>query len=425
MLNTVSVNAVDSSKFSQQFVKPLYESYCFSNLPQTIDFLLTGEGASALPLDVFGSLSTKYDKVMLFFVDAFGWRFFERYAGKYEFLKTIIKQGVVSKMTSQFPSTTAAHTTCIHTGLNVGQSGVYEWQYYEPLVDDIIMPLFFSYARDKGRDTLKQTSLPAAAFYPQQTLYQGLKSRGVVSYIFQHQAYTPSTFSEVVFQGAHLIPYKNIAEVLTQLADMVVAQKAPPYYYYVYFDRIDALGHYYGPNSKQFEQEVENFWLQMEQLLYQKMRGKAKNTLLMIIADHGQVEVDPRTTIYLNRQASGIKPFMQTNRRGRLLVPAGSARDMFLHIKDEHIDEAVAYLQKQLEGRAEAYKTADLLAQHFFGLQEPSQAFSNRVGNVVILPYPHETTWWYEEGVFEMRFVGHHGGLTPQEMEIPLMVLPI
>ena len=72
MLNTVSVNAVDSSKFSQQFVKPLYESYCFSNIPQTIDFLLTGEGASALPLDVFGNLPTKYDKVMLFFVDAFG-----------------------------------------------------------------------------------------------------------------------------------------------------------------------------------------------------------------------------------------------------------------------------------------------------------------------------------------------------------------
>src|SRR5436190_19101580 len=152
MLNTTSLNAVSSSTFSQQSVKPLYNSYCFSNIPQTISFLLTGEGNSALPLDVFGNLPTEYDKVILFFVDAFGWRFFERYAEKYEFLKTILNVGVVSKMTSQFPSTTAAHTTTIHTGLNVGQSGIYEWQYYEPIVDDIILPLFFSYARDKKRD---------------------------------------------------------------------------------------------------------------------------------------------------------------------------------------------------------------------------------------------------------------------------------
>ncbi|HBE29173.1 MAG TPA: phosphodiesterase, partial [Ktedonobacter sp.] len=153
MFNTTSLEAVNASKFSQQFVKPLYDNYCFSNIPQTIRYLLTGAGQSALPLDVFGNLPTKYDRVILFFVDAFGWRFFERYAEKYEFLKTMLKHGVISKMTSQFPSTTAAHTTSIHTGLNVGQSGIYEWQYYEPIVDDIILPLFFSYARDKKRDT--------------------------------------------------------------------------------------------------------------------------------------------------------------------------------------------------------------------------------------------------------------------------------
>src|SRR6266702_1475387 len=80
MLNTTSLQAVSNSTFSERFVKPLYDSYCFSNIPQTIEFLLTGEGQSGLPLDVFGSLPTRYDKVILFFVDAFGWRFFERYA---------------------------------------------------------------------------------------------------------------------------------------------------------------------------------------------------------------------------------------------------------------------------------------------------------------------------------------------------------
>ncbi len=425
MLNTVSLHAVNSSKFSQQFVKPLYDSYCFSNIPQTIEYLLTGEGKSGLPLDVFGNFPTQYDRVILFFVDAFGWRFFEQYAEKYEFLKIMLNQGVISKMTSQFPSTTAAHTTCMHTGLNPGQSGVYEWNYYEPLVDDIITPLFFSYARDKGRDTLKQAPFPPEAYYPSQTLYQKLKTKGVVSYIFQHQAYTPSTYSDCVFKGAHIVPYKSLADVLGRLTEIVLAQKAPPYYYYVYFDRIDTMCHLYGPNSTRLEKEVEAFATLMEQLFYQKMRGKVKNTLLIITADHGQVEVDPHTTFYLNQRAGDIAQFLQKNQRGRLLAPAGSARDMFLHIQTEHLDETLAYLQKQLEGKAEVYRTTDLIAQHFFGSQEPSETFLSRVGNAVILPYANETTWWYEEGIFDMHFLGHHGGLTPQEMEIPFMVLPL
>src|SRR5579859_308924 len=425
MLNTTSLDAVHASTFSQQFTKPLYNSYCFSNIPQTIEYLLTGEGQSALPLDIFGNFPTKYDRVILFFVDAFGWRFFERYAEKYEFLKIMLNQGVVSKMTSQFPSTTAAHTTCIHTGLNPGQSGVYEWQYYEPLVDDIIMPLLFSFARDKARDTLKQAPFPPESYFPKQSLYQKLKTKGVVSYIFQHKAYTPSTFSDCVFKGSHIVPFQTFTEALTRLTEIVLTQKAPPYYYYVYFDRIDTMSHLYGPNSEQFEQEVEAFALQMQRLFYQKVRGKLKNTLLMITADHGQVEVDPQTTFYLNQQAGDIKQFLQTNNNGRLLVPAGSARDMFLHVKTAYVDEAIAYLQQKLVGKAEVYSTADLIAQHFFGAQEPSPLFLNRVGNVVILPYAHESAWWYEEGIFAMRFLGHHGGLTPQEMEIPFMVLPI
>jgi hypothetical protein len=45
-----------------------------------------------------------------------------------------------------------------------------------------------------------------------------------------------------------------------------------------------------------------------------------------------------------------------------------------------------------------------------------------RVGNLVILPYRGEAVWWYEKDRFEQKFRGHHGGLTPQEMEIPLLM---
>ena len=432
MLNAASLQAVNSSRFSQRFVKPLFDSYCFSNIPPTIVSLLTAQGiggarsiAPALPLDVFTGIPTRYNKVIVFFIDGFGWRFFERYADRYPFLKTLLAHGVVSKLTSQFPSTTAAHVTSMHTGLNVAQSGVYEWSYYEPLIDDMISPLLFSYAGDKERDTLNRSTISAEALYPQQTFYSTLKTQGIRSYIFQNEAYTPSTYSDIVYRGAIVIAYKTLAEALMRLAELLLAERSAHSYYFLYLDKIDAAGHHFGPDSRQFQQAIDTSLTLMEHLFYKKVSGKLRETLFLMTADHGQVEVNPKTTFYLNRAFPQIAQYLRTNSKGKLLVPAGSARDMFLHVKDGYIDEAIRLLQQQLQGKAEVYAMQDLLSQGFFGSQAPSATFLSRAGNVVILPYAHETVWWYEEGRFDMHFLGHHGGLTPEEMEIPLLLLPL
>ncbi len=424
MLNSNSLLTVNGSKFTDAFTRPLYDSYCFSALPQTVEYLLTGEGKSALPVDCFGSLPTKYDRVILLFVDAFGWRFFQQYVETHPFLKAFLSLGAVSKMTSQFPSTTAAHVTCMHTGLNIGQSGVYEWNYYEPLVDEIITPLFFAYAGEK-RDSLKRHSLPAEAYFPTHTFYQQLQKRGVASYVFQHESYTPSTFSDIVYKGATVFAFKRLSEALSNLIEVMKNTANRNAYYLLYFDKIDAICHAHGPQSYQFQDTVHTFLRMMNEILYKNLHGRAGQTLLILTADHGQIEVDPHRTRYLNKLGINIEHFLQRNQRGKLLVPAGSARDMFLHVKEEQRDEAVFVLKNSLAGIAEVYITETLIKQGFFGPTQPSREFLARVGNVVILPYRYETVWWYEEGKFEMHFKGHHGGLTPEEMEIPLLFLPL
>ncbi len=260
MLNTASVNTVNGARTFPHLVRPLYDSYCFANLPASISHLLAGGGQRALPSDVFAGLPARFDSIVLFFIDAFGWHFFERYADKYASLKNFTQHGIVSKLTSQFPSTTAAHVTCIHTGLNVGQSGVYEWNYYEPLVDEIITPLMFSYAGDKERDTLKRAGIPPASFFPRPTFYQQLQARGVASYIFQSAAFTPSTPSNVYYQGASVFPYKNLDEGFTLLQRVLENGRAAseqvggrggrsgrdssrPYYCFFYYNLIDTASH--------------------------------------------------------------------------------------------------------------------------------------------------------------------------------------
>lgn len=425
MINQASVDAVNSSGFSHSFRKPLYGTYCFSRIPQLIEYVLTGEGEPGLPMDVLGDLPNRYNKVILLYVDAFGWKFFEKYADKYPFLKRFLDQGVVSKITAQFPSTTAAHVTSIHLGVPVGESGIYEWFYYEPLLDRMIAPLMFSYAGDEERGTIKfPPGLSLKPFFPYQTVYERLKDRGIKSYVVQHTDYVNSTFGNTALAGANLMPYKTLPEALINLADAVTSEQDKAYFF-LYFDPIDAIGHRYGPSSKHFEAEIENFMLAAERLLHTQLADGTQDTLLLITADHGQDDVSPDTTIYLNLEIPEILQFLRKDGEGRLLAPAGSPRDLFLYIKEENLDEAYNLLANHpvLKDRAEVRRVSELIEQGFFGPTPPSERFLQRVANLVILGQAGETIWWYEKGRYEQHFYGHHGGLTPQEMEIPLLAL--
>jgi hypothetical protein len=403
------------------FIKPRYGSHCFADLPSTLKYLLTGVGAPSLAPDVLERFEPRYETVILFFIDSFGWRYIEQYGDDYPFLRRLAQEGQISKLTSQFPSTTAAHVTTIHTGLPVGQSGAYEWQYYEPQVDAVIAPLLFSYAGTRQRDTLNATQFAPARLFPYTTFYQDLAPYGVESTIFQHREYTPSTYSDIVFQGARVMPYNTLPEALVNL-QLCLAQHHTPAYYFLYFDKIDALSHQYGPSSPQLEAELDMFLTAMDRLFDRKLRGQQSRTLFVMTADHGQIETDPNTTIYLNRESrfAGLDTYLETNCNGNLLVPAGSARDFFLYVKDELLDEAHAFLTERLSDAADVVQTQWLIDAGYFGPPPMSDFFLKRVGNLVILAHGNQTVWWYEKGKFEQRLHGIHGGLSRQEMEIPL-----
>jgi hypothetical protein len=183
MINPESLAAVDAARFGPKFMRPLYDSYGFAQIPQTIRACLAGDQRKGVPFGPRDDLYQQYDAVILFFIDAFGWRFFEQYHERSPFLKRFVDEGLVCKLTTQFPSTTAAHVTTIHTGMPVGQSGVYEWYYYEPTLDTLIAPLLFSFAGDRPRDTLARAGVDPATLYPKQTLYQDLRQYGVVCFL--------------------------------------------------------------------------------------------------------------------------------------------------------------------------------------------------------------------------------------------------
>ena len=418
----LSTSAVNKAKFGKRFIKPLYDSYCFSNIPGAIQSLLGVSNKNNLPFDVLPDGSYEgYEKVVFLFIDAFGWKFFEKYKDKYPFLREFVNEGVVSKITSQFPSTTAAHVTTINTGLSVGESGVYEWFYYEPKLDSVIAPLLFSFAKDKERGTLEATGIDPKKIYPTETIYEALKANGIKSHIFLSNEFAFSEYNQVVSKDAEIYPFFSPAEGLTALSERLVEEKGKAYFFF-YYGKIDSIGHDYGTDSRYFESEIDLLFTCLERTFMNYVKGKTRNTLILLSADHGQTNVNPKTTIYLNREIPYIEKYLKTTKLGEPIVPAGSCRDMFLHVKGKLIENLSERLSKLLKGKAEIHKTEDLIRDGFFG-KKISKDFSARVGNLVILPYEGESVWWYEEGVFEQKHIGHHGGLTLEEMEIPLLAL--
>jgi predicted AlkP superfamily pyrophosphatase or phosphodiesterase len=412
-------------RLSGQFVDPsAYGAYRFSNIPGTIISTLTGKTSdNMLPEDVFPDPQRKYDKVVIFVIDSFGWSYFSEFKDKHPLLQEICKLGKATVLASQFPSTTACEITTINTGLDVSQHGIYEWYYYEPLAGDIIAPLLYSYGREhKQRDTLKKdTSLDPSSIYPQASIHTILTKMGVKCYAFQSNDFARSTYSDIVLKGAMVSGFNTLSEGLYNLADALLAEEEKAYFYF-YFDKIDSLSHQYGPASGQLHAEIETFLTTLEQIFFDRIKGKAENVLFILTADHGQTTIDPGKCVYLNLQYPEFERYIKRDANDRPMVPAGSCRDMFLYIKDEYLDEAVAFLREKLENKAIVCRTSDLVEQGYFMHKEISKALAGRLGNIVILPLKGECVWWYEKDVYEINFVGHHGGLTKEEMEIPLLI---
>jgi hypothetical protein len=87
-------------------------------------------------------------------------------------------------------------------------------------------------------------------------------------------------------------------------------------------------------------------------------------------------------------------------------------------VRPEHVAEVRDGLGERLGDLAEVVAVEELVAEGI--IAEPSARLRRRLANVVVLPRHGEAVYWREPGRFDQHLHGQHGGLSPQEMEIPL-----
>lgn len=425
MINKSSIQSVQDASFGTKFVKPLYDSYSFSNVIGTIEYILTGKSDKKLPSEVLGSLGTDFDKVVLLFVDALGWRFIEPRLQTSNVVKKLENKGVLSKLTSIFPSTTSAAVPVMNTGMEPVETELIEWRQYNNKVDDIIMPIKFKHGYNRKIDLKGTFGLEPTDIYPTNNVYHKLNNQGVKSTTFMGDSYADSEFNKALMDGAEMLPYFTLDEALYGLSEKLINTTEGKHFMHLYVNYIDDIAHKYGAGSPELDIQIDNVLRLIDELILQRTEGKSGKTLLLITADHGHDVFDPNETIYINKVIPDFEKYLRRNSRNEPILPSGSAKDVFLHINPELLDEAKMKLEEVLNGFGEVYLSKDLLEQGFFGTTQPSEEFKNVIGDLILLPYAGQSIWWYQGEKYLKTSKGQHGGLSRYEMEIPLFAYPL
>ncbi|MBS5926594.1 MAG: alkaline phosphatase family protein [Clostridium sp.] len=389
---------------TNDFIFPEYNGKNFINIINSIKHNFGINDGITLENKKIKKILLNKEKVVFILVDAFGWKFYKSVREDSKFFKEIRKRGIEEKITSQFPSTTTAHVTSVITGKDVSTHGFFEWFTYDSKINEVFTPFLFDY---EGKEEI----------LPKDNLFKELKENGVCSTIITPNYINNSYYSRELFKDGKVKGYDSVEEMFDILLQGIKKDKGKNFYY-IYYPKIDSIGHEYGMSSFKAYFEINNFIKALDNF-YNNVLDKGVNEGIFILsADHGQMEIKDR--IYLNELIPNIEEYMLKDSKGRSIVPVGYNRDMFLYIKKEFETYVYELLKEKFKDKGEIYLVKDLIDKGVF--INPSETFLSRMGNIVIIPYDGYGVWWFEKGNYEISLKGSHGGLTKDEMEIPLLI---
>jgi hypothetical protein len=344
-------------------------------------------------------------RVVLVYFDAFGWRFLERHADH-----PLFAGAEVERWSSCFPSTTTVHSTTIHSGLPLGEHGLYEWNVFEPRLNRLVTPLWFCFAGDERPGTLFDAGFTAHDLFPDQTLYRRLLP--IPSHVAMPSGIARSSTSQLLLEPATVHAFDENVDGLALLGTALAAEERA--YGTIYLGDLDALMHMAGPDAPEVAALIE------ETLSAIAAAPWPEGTLVLLTADHGMEGISPERTTYVNVAWPELAQHLAVGADGKPLAPAGSCRDLFLHVLPERLEEVEVRLGEALAGVADVRTVESLLAEGRFG-SNITEALTSRLANLVVLPAAGEAAYWLEPGRFEQAFHGQHGGPSANEMEIPLV----
>jgi len=314
-----------------------------------------------------------------------------------------LRRQLAMEMRSVFPSSTAPALTSLATGMWPAQHALTGWHVYLPEQQKQITALPFV-ERFSGR-TATGVGVSAKTLFQSPVLASKLKRD---SKTYMPRRIADSVYSRYVQGGRAAEPYDKLREGIDAVVARVKAT-AGPTYTYLYHPNIDSAEHEHGPVSWQTTMEVGR----LEQAVERLVKGLAGAARVVVSADHGQFDVDPTKKLFIqpNDEISELL----------LTPPSGEGLTPIFHCRPGAADEFARRFRVRF-GRHFALLTLDeVQALQLMGPGTLSAETRARLGDYIGLSSRGEVLLYApDKEVAALK--GFHGGLSPTEVRIPLIL---
>lgn len=102
---------------------------------------------------------------------------------------------------------------------------------------------------------------------------------------------------------------------------------------------------------------------------------------------------------------------------------SGEPRVVYCYVKPNKIKQFENYVKTKLANVCEIHKSEELIRKNYFGLYEPNEKLKNRIGDYTLIMKDNFIMKDLVFGEDQNIYTGNHGGVSREEMIVPLIVI--
>ena len=313
---------------------------------------------------------------------------------------------VAAELVTVFPSTTPTVLTSYATGLWPAGHGVPNWYLYLEEIDAVATIIHF--VRRSDEVDLASLGMTPGQAYPAASMTPGLgwPSFGIVP---EEIAATP--YSSYWRGHAPCYGYKALDDAAEAVVRRLREAQGPAFTH-VYIPHVDAASHEHGIGHDVVKQAIAAVDGWLSQLAGMLPPGAA----MVVSADHGLLNTGEPNVHEIAPSDELVEPLAQE--------PWGTGRTAMFQALEDRAAEFEARFRERLGKHFYLLTTEEVLGLDLLGPGPVSPATRRRIGSHMaistgapVIDYKYPRT--KEDG---HKSVASHGGLTPDEMMVPLIV---
>lgn len=340
--------------------------------------------------------------LVLVIADGFGMNFVEALDAD-----AFIPNHLAAEMRTVFPSTTPIALTTLATGLWPAKHAVIGW--FLRLREINAVSTIISYSRTADKKPLSELGVSARGAYPVPSRIGGASKEAL--HVMPEQI-VGSVYSNYWTGGIAQAGYEaHSPQQAVQLAVDRIRTARAPTFVYLYMPQVDSAAHARGASHANTLNAVR----QMDALLETLNAALPENARLIMTADHGHLDA-PNGKSYTLDASDEIMSLCNA-------APTGDFRAVYVDVTDERMDAFRRLIHRRFGDDFLVLTASEIERVGLFGQGALSEDTRARMGSALALS-TNGAVFDYRTALGEDThpIVSHHGGLTPAEMRIPLVV---